>query len=162
MVGVKIDLRVGGKPVKIQNEEDIRKLRSYLDDLLAWMSQAPDIDGKFPVSPYEESGQISMFDYVEQKPANGETRRRGPNPIIGERVIDYIVRALQVFEAVPRPFGEDPTVDDVYKIMQDLEWRSSSEPRKAKRVLMVTARNHKKLVTVDRAVHTNRYGKAAS
>lgn len=145
MVGVKIDLRVNGKPVRIQDEADIRKLRTYLDSLLDWMSSAPEIDNEVPASPYDESGQATFGEIFKT-----ETKKRRANSAVGERAIDYIIRALQIKESLPFSMREEPNIDSVYRTVLDLGWKGSDEPDKAKRVLIVTARQHKDLVIVNR------------
>ena len=149
MVGVKIDLRVNGKPVRIQDEADIRKLRSYLDNLLDWMSLAPEITSESPASPYETPDQANTNSLFGQEVSEIQNRRRGPNPVAGSRAIDYIVRALQVRESLPVSMREAPTIDDLYPSVVTLGWKGSDEPDKAKRVLIVTARQNKELVSVN-------------
>lgn len=147
MSGVRIDLRVNGKPIRMQNTSDILNLRSFLDNLLTLMSQAPEAASESPISTHRVKGETTTDSLFGQE-ISSETKKRGPNPVTGERVIDYIVRALQMKESLPRSIREDPTVDDVYRTVLDLGWKGSDEPDKAKRVLMVTARKHKDLVNV--------------
>lgn len=150
MVGIKIDLRVNGKPVRIQDEADIRKLRTYLDNLLDWMLLAPEIDNKVRDSLYDERGQATFGEILETENNETETKKRSANPAVGERAIDYIIRALQIKESLPSSIREEPNIDNVYRTVLDLGWKGSDEADKAKRVLVVTARQHKGLVVVNR------------
>ena len=149
MVGVRIDLRVNGRTVRIQNETDVRKLRAYLDDLLSWIARAPEITSESPASPYDEPEQATTNNLFGQEINATQIRKRGPNPIAGSRAIDYIVRALQIRESLPTSMREAPTIDDLYPSVLTLGWKGSDEPGKAKRVLIVTARQNKELVTVN-------------
>lgn len=132
----------------MQSEVDILNLRLFLDNLLTLMSPSPETAGEVPISPYEAREEATTNSLFGQRISGSETKKRGPNPATGGRVIDYIVRALQIKEALPRSLREDPTIDDVYRTALDLGWKGSDEPDKAKRVLMVTARKHKDLVNV--------------
>lgn len=147
MSGIRIDLRVNGKPIRMQNASDISNLRSFLDNLLVLMSQAPETASESPITTHGIKGETASDSLFGQE-IGSETKKRGPNPATGERAIDYIVRALQMKESLPLSIMGDPTIDDVYRTVLDLGWKGSDEPDKAKRVLMVTARKHKDLVNV--------------
>jgi hypothetical protein len=149
MVGIKIDLRINGKPVRIESKADIRKLSVYLDDLLIWMEQAPKIVGDAPPNPYDAEKSVSGNPF-ELPPTNNKTKQHGRNPEKGERTIDYIVRALQVRESLPLSMRSETTIDDLYPSIITLGWKGSGDPEKAKRVLIVTARQNKELVSVIR------------
>lgn len=138
-----IELRLGGRSVPMDSEEDLMRFHRYLDQRLKWLASFPS---------FFESQEEATRPQPPPHGANPKPVGSGTKAIVGrqmgERTIDYILGSLEVL-------GGHADMKVVIQTMQERGWVTASpDPQSVRTNVMATIKKHPGMVDVNGGILT--------
>lgn len=150
--GIYFDLKINGKTIPVENENDLAKLKSYIDECLAWVRHtpkfyAPSISLSLPFSDFGDTELES-----QELAARVTTGRISANAVNSQSppmtTIDFAVKALD------RLNGR-ANIIDAFNTAVNLGWKTrSKDVKNAMRTFTIMVRQNADLVTVEKGTMT--------
>jgi len=150
--GIYFDLKINGKTIPVENENDLLKLKTYIDECLAWVRHTPKFYApSISLSlPFPESGDTELKN--QELAASVTTERISVNEANSQSppmtTIDFAVMALGYLNG-------GANIINAINAARDLGWKTrSKDVKNAMRTFTIMVRQNADLVTVEKGTMT--------